>query len=46
MAYDLYQAERLRGVLKRLGVPYEEKSMIGGMCFMVDDKMCLGTHTD
>ncbi|MDA0714901.1 MAG: TfoX/Sxy family protein [Bacteroidetes bacterium] len=46
MAYDLYQTERLRGVLKRLGVPYEEKSMIGGMCFRVDDKMCFGTHTD
>jgi hypothetical protein len=46
MAFDPYQAERLRVSLIRLGVSFIEKPMIGGLCFMVDDKMCLGTHID
>jgi hypothetical protein len=46
MAFDPHQVERIRLVLKRKKVAFIEKKMIGGMCFMVDEKMCMGTHID
>ncbi len=46
MAYDEYQADRIRQVLKETNTQFIEKKMIGGLCFMVDDKMLCGTHTD
>lgn len=46
MAYDEYLADRARQILKRKSVVYEEKKMMGGLCFMVDDKMCFGMHID
>ncbi|MDX1544502.1 MAG: TfoX/Sxy family protein [Christiangramia sp.] len=46
MAYDEFLADRLRRVLKEKAVPYEEKNMMGGLCFMVDDKMCVGIVGD
>lgn len=46
MAYDEYQADRIRNVLKEKNVAFEEKKMFAGICFMVDDKMCVGTHID
>ena len=42
MAYDEHLAERIATVLKEKGSSFEEKKMFGGMCFMVDDKMCVG----
>lgn len=42
MAYDEHLADRLREALERRSVPFSEKKMFGGICFMVDDKMCLG----
>lgn len=42
MAYDEHLADRLRMTLKGLNVQYIEKKMMGGLCFMVDDKMCVG----
>lgn len=42
MAYDEHLAERIRQSLTRHKTPFEEKKMMGGLCFMVDDKMCLG----
>ena len=46
MAYDEFAADRIRQVFQDKRVAYEEKKMIGGMCFMVDGKMCVGTHID
>ena len=46
MAYDEYLAERVRTVLNRRMVIYNEKKMMGGLTFMVDDKMCLGIVKD
>jgi hypothetical protein len=46
MAYDEFQADRIRKVFHEKKVQFIEKKMIGGLCFMVDDKMCLGTHID
>ena len=42
MAYDEHLAGRLRHALKAAGTSYEEKKMMGGLCFMVDDKMTVG----
>ena len=46
MAYDEHQADRIRQCFKDKKVAFTEKKMIGGLCFMVDDKMCVGTHID
>ena len=46
MAYSEYLADRVRASLKNLNTPFEENKMFGGMCFMVDDKMCVGIIND
>lgn len=46
MAYDEYLADRIRLVLKQKAVFAEEKKMMGGLCFMVNDKMCCGLLTN
>ena len=35
--------ERCRNVFTKKSVVWIEKKMMGGVCFMVDDKMCIGT---
>ena len=42
MAYDEFLADRIRGILKDNQVGFEEKKMFGGVCFLVDNKMCVG----
>jgi TfoX/Sxy family transcriptional regulator of competence genes len=42
MAYDEHLAERIGRVLRQNHISFEEKKMMGGLCFMVDDKMCVG----
>jgi len=42
MAYDEFLADRVRIVLKDKRVVYDEKKMMGGLTFMVDNKMCIG----
>ncbi len=46
MAYDEYLADRARQVLRQRSFAFEEKKMMGGLCFMVDGKMCFGLDTD
>ncbi|MEL6140218.1 MAG: TfoX/Sxy family protein [Bacteroidota bacterium] len=46
MAYNEESANRLRLAFLERGVTFEEKKMMGGLCFMVDNKMCMGTHID
>ena len=41
MAYDENLAERIREALAHLS-PIEEKEMMGGLCYMYNDKMCVG----
>ena len=41
MAYDEFVADRLRNCFGQRGVAYEEKHMMGGLVFMVDEKMCV-----
>ena len=46
MAYDEHLSERVSGVLKGKKVPYEAKNMMGGLCYMVNDKMAVGIVKD
>jgi TfoX/Sxy family transcriptional regulator of competence genes len=42
MAYDLSIADRVTDLLTARRVAFYTKAMMGGLCFMVNDKMCLG----
>ena len=42
MAYDEFLADRIRHKFKELNISFEDKKMMGGICFLVDDKMCAG----
>ncbi len=42
MAYDSAIADRVTDMLTARRVPFETKAMMGGLCFMVAGKMCLG----
>lgn len=42
MAYNAYLAERINQYLKEIVLNYNEKKMFGGLCYMVDEKMCFG----
>jgi TfoX/Sxy family transcriptional regulator of competence genes len=46
MAYNEKLAERIRDYLSARRLPTEEKRMMGGLCFMVRDKMCVGVDKD
>jgi len=46
MAFNENTAQRIRHILVGKGVAFVEKKMFGGLCFMVHDKMCCGTHID
>jgi len=42
MAYSELLADRIRRYLEDKKVSFNEKKMMGGLTFMVDEKMCLG----
>jgi TfoX/Sxy family transcriptional regulator of competence genes len=44
MAYDEQLAGRIRSGFQKMNVQYEEKRMMGGLCFMVCGKMCVGVE--
>jgi len=46
MAYDEEMAERVRKQLQGRDIAWDEKRMMGGLCFMVDEKMLLGVSED
>ena len=46
MAYNEFLADRVRQILHDKKVDYAEKKMFGGLCFMVDDKMCIGVEKE
>ena len=46
MAYDEQLADRVRQSLRQRSVPFDVKQMMGGLCFMVDGKMCVGVEKD
>jgi len=46
MAYDLHLESRINAILQEKKVGYVAKKMMGGLCYMVDDKMCVGIMKD
>lgn len=46
MPYDQNLADRISRAFERKGVAFETKAMMGGLCFMVDGKMCVGVTDD
>ena len=46
MAFDENLADRVRDELDAQKVTFNELKMMGGLCFMVDDKMCVGAVGD
>lgn len=46
MAYNEHLADRINMILKDKNVNFYEKKMFGGLCFMVEDKMCVGIIKD
>ncbi len=46
MAYNEYLADLLRAELLAQKANFEEKKMMGGLCIMVNEKMCVGIIKD
>lgn len=46
MAYNEKLADRVREIIACTHKNVEEKKMFGGLCFMVNDKMCVGIESE
>jgi len=46
MPWDEYLEDRINNVLKAKGANYFSKKMMGGLVFMVNEKMACGIHFD
>ena len=46
MAYDIYLSERIDHILDSKKAQYHSKKMMGGLCYMVEDKMLCGIVRD
>ena len=46
MPYDEFLADRVRQIFNDKSISFREKNMMGGLVFMVDDKMCVGVDFD
>ena len=46
MAYNEKLADRTREIIALTHKITEEKKMFGGLCFMVNDKMCVGVEKE
>lgn len=46
MAYNEKLADRAREIIAATHNITEEKKMFGGLCFMVNDKMCVGVESE
>lgn len=46
MAYDQYLGDRINQILQSKNVNYYDKKMMGGLVFMINNKMCCGIHLD
>ena len=46
MAYNEKLSNMTRKLIAQTHKNVEEKAMFGGLCFMVNDKMCLGVEKD
>lgn len=46
MAYDEYLGDRIRQIIQSKTANFHAKKMMGGLVFMVNEKMCCGIHID
>ena len=46
MAYSEYLVDRVSHFFTEKSIPFQTKKMFGGLCFMVDGKMCVGVNVD
>ncbi|MDI1256823.1 MAG: TfoX/Sxy family protein [Flavobacterium sp.] len=46
MAFNEDTVQRIREILQQKHVDFFEKRMFGGICFMVDEKICCATRID
>ncbi len=46
MAYDIILEERITRLLQLKGIDFEARKMMGGLVYMVDQKMCVGIVKD
>lgn len=46
MPYNEYLSDRIARFFTEKSVPFTIKKMMGGLCFMVDGKMCVGVVRD
>lgn len=46
MAFNEQLADRVRELIAATEKKVEEKRMFGGLCFMVNDKMCVGVEQE
>ena len=46
MSYNEKLADRIREIIALTHKNVEEKKMFGGLCFMVNDKMCVGVEKE
>ena len=46
MAYNEKLADRTREIIAITHTNVEEKKMFGGLCFMANDKMCIGVEKE
>jgi TfoX/Sxy family transcriptional regulator of competence genes len=46
MAFNEKMADRVRELIAETQKNIEEKKMFGGLCFMVNDKMCVGVESE
>lgn len=46
MAYDDFLGERINQLLLTKNINFYAKKMMGGLVFMVNNKMCCGIHID
>jgi TfoX/Sxy family transcriptional regulator of competence genes len=45
MPYNEALADKVREIISQTHKNIEEKKMFGGLCFMVNDKMCIGVES-
>jgi TfoX/Sxy family transcriptional regulator of competence genes len=46
MPYDEHLTDRIQRIFHERKISFEDKKMMGGICFLVNDKMCLGVFKD
>ena len=46
MPYNEKIADKIREIISLTHKNVEEKKMFGGLCFMVNDKMCIGVESE